>query len=84
MARSDPSPRVLLSLASALQRIPLKDRWPLAEALAEATIDPKDPMLPLMTWYGIEPLAGDGPGAGRGLARAADSRCSGTTWPVAP
>ena len=42
-----------------LQRVPLKDRWPLAEALAEAKIDANDPMLPLMTWYGIEPLAGE-------------------------
>ncbi len=57
-ARSDPSPRVLLNLASALQRVPVNDRWPLAEALAVSQIDPKDPLLPLMTWYGIEPLAG--------------------------
>ena len=61
MARADGSPRVRLSLASALQRIPIKDRWPLAEPLAEAAIDPQDPMLPLMTWYGIEPLAGSDP-----------------------
>jgi putative membrane-bound dehydrogenase-like protein len=61
LARSDPSPRVRLNLASALQRIPVKSRWPLAEALAGSQIDPKDPMLPLMTWYGIEPLAGEDP-----------------------
>ena len=68
LARSDPSPRVRLSLASALQRIPVKDRWPLAEALAAAKIDPKDPMLPLMTWYGIEPLAGQDPSRASALA----------------
>ena len=44
-----------------------------------------DPMLPLMTWYGIEPLAAIGPGSRRGAGGALqDSRCSATTWPVAP
>ena len=71
MARAEGSPRVRLSLASALQRIPIKDRWPLAEPLAEAAIDPQDPMLPLMTWYGIEPLAGSDPARAAALA----SRC---------
>src|SRR5208337_3309811 len=61
LARSDPSPRVRLNLASALQRIPVNGRWPLAEALVVSKIDPKDPMLPLMTWYGIEPLVGQDP-----------------------
>jgi putative heme-binding domain-containing protein len=42
-----------------LQRVPLKDRWPLGEAIADAKLDPTDPMLPLMSWYGIEPLAGE-------------------------
>jgi putative membrane-bound dehydrogenase-like protein len=67
-ARSDSSPRVLLNLASALQRIPIKDRWPLAEALAASSIDPDDPMLPLMVWYGIEPLAGSDPARAAALA----------------
>ena len=58
LARSDSSPRVRLNLASALQRIPVDGRWPLAEALMASEIDPVDPMLPLMTWYGVEPLAG--------------------------
>jgi putative membrane-bound dehydrogenase-like protein len=71
MARAERSPRVRLSLASALQRIPIKDRWPLAEPLAEAAIDPQDPMLPLMTWYGIEPVAGLDPNRAAALA----SRC---------
>ncbi len=68
LARPESSPRVRLCLAAALQRIPLKDRWPLAEALAAAKIDPKDPMLPLMTWYGIEPLAAEDAGRAAALA----------------
>ena len=59
LATTDPSPRVLLNLASALQRIPVKQRWPLAEAMTQASIDAKDLMLPLMVWYGIEPLAAE-------------------------
>ncbi len=55
MAREEASPRARLALASALQRIAPEDRWPLAEVLAAAPIDPDDPMLPLMTWYGVEP-----------------------------
>lgn len=55
MARKEKSPRARLALASALQRIAPEDRWPLAEVLATAPTDPQDPMLPLMTWYGIEP-----------------------------
>ena len=68
LARSDSSPRVRLNLASALQRIPVDDRWPLAEALVACDIDPTDPMLPLMTWYGVEPLAGRDPSRASALA----------------
>ncbi|KAJ3061791.1 hypothetical protein HK102_008992, partial [Quaeritorhiza haematococci] len=59
LAKDEPSPRVRLALTSALQRIPVADRRPLAETLAAAEIDPADPILPLMTWYGIEPLAAE-------------------------
>ena len=72
VARSDPSPRVRLNLASALQRIPVNGRWPLAEALVMSKIDPKDPMLPLLTWYGIEPLVEQDPVRASALA----SRCT--------
>jgi len=54
-AREDESGLVRLGLASALQRLPLNDRWELAEALASHAGDAKDPNLPLMVWYGIEP-----------------------------
>lgn len=56
MARQDPSPVVRLYLASALQRLPLAQRWDIAEALLSHAEDIDDHNLPLMYWYGIEPL----------------------------
>jgi putative membrane-bound dehydrogenase-like protein len=56
MARKDPAALVRLYLASALQRLPLEDRWPIAEELVQHGEDAQDPYLPLMIWYGIEPL----------------------------
>ena len=38
-----------------LQRIPIKDRWAIAEGLVSHADDAEDPNLPLMIWYGIEP-----------------------------
>jgi hypothetical protein len=55
MAREDESGLVRLGLASALQRLPLNDRWELAEALASHASDARDPNQPLMIWYGVEP-----------------------------
>ncbi|WP_165227528.1 PVC-type heme-binding CxxCH protein [Aquisphaera insulae] len=57
MVAAERSPSVLLALASAMQRVPAADRWAMAEAFAGAKIDAADPMLPLMAWYGLEPLA---------------------------
>lgn len=45
-----------LALASALQRLPLADRWKIAEHLAAHEADGADQNLPLMIWYAIEPL----------------------------
>jgi putative membrane-bound dehydrogenase-like protein len=56
MAGSDPSPLVRLYLASALQRLPLKDRWQLATELVKHAEDADDHNLPLVVWYGVEPL----------------------------
>jgi len=58
MAKADPSPLVRVHLASALQRLPIDQRWPIAEALASHSGDATDPNLPLMIWYGIEPAVG--------------------------
>jgi putative membrane-bound dehydrogenase-like protein len=57
LARTDASPVVRLALASGLQRLAPAQRWPLAEALAAHAEDAVDANLPLMLWYGIEPLA---------------------------
>ena len=55
LAMNDPSPIVRLELASALQRIPNAERWPIAEGLVSHGADNDDHNLPLMIWYGIEP-----------------------------
>ncbi|HEX8202935.1 MAG TPA: PVC-type heme-binding CxxCH protein, partial [Isosphaeraceae bacterium] len=56
MARDDRSPAVRLSLASALQRISTEGRWEIARALMAHAEDAQDRSLPLMIWYGVEPL----------------------------
>ena len=56
LAGRDPSPVVRLALASALQRVPPEDRWPIATALVGHAEDASDHNLPLMLWYAIEPL----------------------------
>ena len=55
-ARAEKSALVRLGLASCLQRLPARERWNLAEALAEHGEDATDQNLPLMIWYGIEPV----------------------------
>ena len=55
LAKDDPSPVVRLYLASAAQRIAIKDRWPILTALAAHGEDAKDQNLPLMIWYAAEP-----------------------------
>jgi putative membrane-bound dehydrogenase-like protein len=50
-----------LHLASALQRLPLEARWPIATALAQHEEDANDRQQPLMIWYGIEPAVAADP-----------------------
>ena|GEM_PF-108779 len=72
MAEKDASPVVRLYLVSALQRMPLAERWPIAQNLIAHAEDVADHNLPKMIWYGVEPLvAAD---ASRALALAARSR----------
>lgn len=59
LASEGDSPFVRLHLASAMQRLPLERRWPLAEALVARGEDAEDVNLPLMIWYGVEPLVQD-------------------------
>jgi putative membrane-bound dehydrogenase-like protein len=56
LAKQDPSQKVRLGLASALQRLPMAERWAIAEPLASHREDAADRMVPLMIWYGVEPL----------------------------
>ena len=58
MAQSDSSALVRLSLASALQRMPVERRWDIVAALSSHAEDASDQNLPLMIWWGAEPLAG--------------------------
>ena len=62
LAASDPSPVVRLHLASALQRLPLEQRWPIVERLAAHAEDADDANIPLMVWYAVEPLVPADPG----------------------
>jgi putative heme-binding domain-containing protein len=57
MARTDPSGLVRLTLASTLQRLPVAARPELAAALLSRAEDAADPNLPLLTWYGLIPVA---------------------------
>ncbi len=70
-ARNDPSPVVRLALASTLQRLPIADRWEIAKGLVGHAEDASDKNLPLMIWYGIEPLVAANPSRALELASAA-------------
>jgi putative membrane-bound dehydrogenase-like protein len=56
LAREDKSPVVRLYLASALQRLPVEDRWEVLAGLYSHAEDAADHNLPLMVWYAAEPL----------------------------
>ncbi len=77
LAKLDPSPRVRLAIASALQKQPLADRWAILEGLISHAEDAKDHNLPLMYWYAMEPLADADPARALALAVSA-----GETIPV--
>lgn len=68
MAYHDPSPVVRLYLACALQRLPMEDRWAIADGLVSHVEDADDANLPLMYWYGIEPLVPEDSTRAVGLA----------------
>ena len=67
--KTDSSPIVRRELASALQRLPIERRKDLAIALLKHGEDKDDPMIPLLIWYGIEPLVAVDPAAGMQLAK---------------
>ncbi|OYW14054.1 MAG: hypothetical protein B7Z55_16085, partial [Planctomycetales bacterium 12-60-4] len=56
LAHSETAPTVRLALTSAVQRVPVEQRWLIAEGLVSHAEDANDHNLPLMAWYGVEPL----------------------------
>ncbi|MEQ9582371.1 MAG: hypothetical protein RIM68_09455, partial [Arenibacter sp.] len=56
MAKNETSAVVRRYLAGALQRINEADRWAIAESLVRFKEDADDPNIPLMLWFGIEPI----------------------------
>jgi putative membrane-bound dehydrogenase-like protein len=56
LAATDQSAFVCLHLASALQRLRAEHRWPIAESLVSRNEFSADANIPLMIWYGVEPL----------------------------
>lgn len=71
LAKSDPSPVVRLYLASALQRMPPEKRWDIVAGLLQHEEDTADHNIPLMVWYGAEPLAAVDPVRAAALASSA-------------
>lgn len=56
LAKRETSGLVLTYLASALDRLPDQSRFELAQALAEHAEFAEDRVLPLLVWYGVEPV----------------------------
>jgi hypothetical protein len=56
MAKNDESLIVRLYLASAVQRLPYADRWPILTGLISHPEDIADNNLPRMYWFGLEPM----------------------------
>jgi putative membrane-bound dehydrogenase-like protein len=63
----DESPAVRLALASALPRLSTETRWSIVEGLVGHKEDAGDANLPLMIWYGLEPIAAADPDKAAGL-----------------
>ena len=71
LARDGKSSFVRLALASALQKLPVADRWAVAEPLLAHAEDAADPNQSLMIWYGLEPaVAADKARAAQLLAKS--------------
>ncbi len=68
LARVERSPVVRLYLASALQRLPLADRWAIAQGLVSHAEDVADHNLPKLIWFGVEPLVMANPAQALDLA----------------
>lgn len=71
LASTEATASVRLTLASALQRLPLSARAALAAPLVAKAEDAADHNLPQMLWYGIEPLGDSDPSALAALGQKA-------------
>lgn len=69
LAAGDPAALVRLHIASALTRLPIERRLPIALRLASHAADAGDHNLPLMIWYGIEAAVPEFPVLSVDLAR---------------
>ncbi|HUG90250.1 MAG TPA: PVC-type heme-binding CxxCH protein [Planctomycetaceae bacterium] len=69
LAVNDPSPVVRLYLAAGLKRLPLGARWKIASGLLTHAEDASDHNIPLMIWYGVEPLVVEDTSRALALAR---------------
>ncbi len=61
LAATDPSPVVRLYLAAAMQRLPPEQRWTTLARLLQHSADAKDPNVPTLIWYALEPLVAQNP-----------------------
>jgi putative membrane-bound dehydrogenase-like protein len=68
LAKTEQSGLVRLYLASAMRKLPLEKRWPLAAALGNREDLNEDPVFPLMLWYGIESAVSANPVAALKMA----------------
>jgi putative heme-binding domain-containing protein len=69
IAKHEISAVVRLYLSAALQRIDESDRWAISESLVRFNKDANDPNIPLMLWFGIEPLVAKQPEKALTLAK---------------
>lgn len=70
LAAEEASPTVRMYLASAVTRLPTAERWEIATALLSHAEDAQDHNLPLLYWYGVEPLVMTDPARAMQLAQA--------------
>ena len=68
LSKTDLSPVVRLYLSSALQRIPLSQRWEILANLSQHDQDQEDNNIPRMLWYALEPLVSKHPEQAMNLA----------------
>ncbi|MEM7011871.1 MAG: PVC-type heme-binding CxxCH protein [Verrucomicrobiota bacterium] len=69
MAATDESAFVRRHLASLIPRVHPQLGWRIGESLSSRAEDANDPLIPLLIWYGIEPLVAEDPARGFQLAK---------------